>query len=249
MANDDSYIEFKNYFDIHAHILPEVDDGATDLTETVNMLKLAASENITTIIATPHYVCGRNNPEPDYLEKLRLRVQKEAYDINKDMRILLGNEIFYSESVIEDLKRGKALTLAGSRYVLVEFSISESYNTIYNAVTKLINNGYWPVLAHAERYICLYKRTDLIKELIKAGCYIQVNASGIVGNILNSKAVYLRKLISSGLVHFLGSDCHDCNIRPPIMETAVRYMIKKCDINLSEILYENPFKILENNYI
>lgn len=238
------------YFDIHSHILPGVDDGASTMSLTRRMLKIAASEQITAIIATPHYICGKKNPDSDYLEELRCKVQEAAADINKEFKIYLGNEIYYSESVIEDLKCGRALTLAKSRYVLVEFPTNEKYKAIYHGIGNLIRNGYMPILAHTERYISLQGRNDLIEELIKAGCYIQVNCKSITGSIVNLEAFYLRKLINKGLIHFISSDCHSDRSRAPIMETAVKYLIKSCDKDITDkILYENPAKILENTYI
>lgn len=249
MTKENRYFGRK-YFDIHAHILPGVDDGASEMNQTIRMLKLAASEGITTIIATPHYVCGKNNPDTDHLEKLRCQVQEAAACINKDFKILLGNEIYYSESVIEDLKRKKALTLAGSRYVLVEFSVYDKYTAIYHGIGKLINQGYMPVLAHMERYICLQRKPDLISELVEAGCYISVNSASLIGGALNMEAVYIRKLINMGLVHFIGSDCHDDRTRIPVMKTAVKHLIKRCSAEIIEsIMYVNPSKILENTYI
>ena len=238
------------YFDIHTHILPGVDDGPSDMEQTIRMLQIAASEQIMTIIATPHFICGKRNPDPEYLLQLKDQVQEHACNINKDLRILLGNEIYYSESVIEDLKQGKALTLAGSSYVLVEFSTGERFKAIYHGIGNLIRHGYMPILAHTERYACLYKRTDLISELVKAGCYIQLNSSTVAGSVFNMKAAFLRGLINKGLAHFIGSDCHNDDVRKPIMKAAVRHLLKSSDIETAErILYENPLKVLENTYI
>lgn len=238
------------YFDIHTHILPGVDDGASDIEQTRKMLQIAASEQITTIIATPHYICGKDNPHPEYLKKLKDEVENVAYGISKDFRIFLGNEIFYSESVIDDLKQGKALTLAESNYVLVEFPVSVKYSALYRAAGELIRNGYFPILAHIERYICLNRKPGLVEELIEAGCYIQVNCSSIMGSVLNLDAAYIRKLINMGLVHFLGSDCHNDVKRAPVMKNAVKYLANRCDKEITEkILFDNPLRMLENNYI
>jgi len=243
-------IKSNGYFDIHAHILPGVDDGAADMKQTIRMFQMAASEQITAIIATPHYICGRENPNPEYLVELKCQVQEAALSINKDLRIFLGNEIYYSESVVGDLRQGKALTLADSRYVLVEFSKGERFNAIYQGIRELTRHGYIPILAHAERYMCLHGKTDLIDELVKAGCYIQVNVGSIMGGIMNMNAAFVRKLINRGLVHFIGSDSHNDGIRAPVMKTAVKHMLKRCNReNAWRILHENPQKILENTCI
>lgn len=243
-------IKSNGYFDIHAHILPGVDDGAADMKQTIRMLQMAASEQITAIIATPHYICGRENPKPEHLNELKCQVQEAALKINKDLRIFLGNEIYYSESAVSDLRQGKALTLAESRYVLVEFSKGERFNAIYQGIRELTRHGYMPILAHAERYICLHRKTDLIAELVKAGCYIQVNGSSITGGIMNTNTAFVRKLLNRGLVHFIGSDSHNDGTRAPIMKTAVKYLLKRCNREIAErILHENPTKIFQNTCI
>lgn len=40
--------------DIHAHILPGIDDGAEDMYDTLEMARMAADSGVNRIIATPH---------------------------------------------------------------------------------------------------------------------------------------------------------------------------------------------------
>lgn len=238
------------YYDIHAHILPSVDDGSQNMEETLQMLKIAGEQEIGIIIATPHYSAGDQNVPAEQLMLVRDKVQAEADKLNMKLKILLGNELFYSESVIDALKSNKALTIAGSRYALVEFSVREAYENIYRGLGEFIRAGYAPILAHVERYGCLHKREDLVSDLVKLGCYIQMNSSSLMGGIFNTEAALNRKLLNQGLVHLIGSDCHDVKVRPPIMSSVVKNLQKKCDENLiNRIIMENPQKILKNIYI
>lgn len=238
------------YIDIHAHILPGVDDGSRSMEETIRMLQTALEQGIGTIIATPHYVPGANNLSVDQLLAVKDKVQAEADKLNKELKILLGNELYYSESVIEALKAKEALTLAGTRYVLVEFSTKEAYTSIFRGLGDLVRAGYAPILAHVERYLCLYKREDLISELIELGCYIQINSSSLIGGIFNSEAAINRKILNRGLVHFVGSDCHDEKVRVPKMHSAIKILQKKCEEEqLNKIFIENPLNVLKNKYI
>lgn len=237
---------FEGYFDIHTHLLPGVDDGSCSMEETMIMIRIALSQGIQTIIATPHYAVGRKNVSVEELERIRGLVEVEAKKQNDNIRILLGNEIFYSDSIIEALNKKQALTLAGSKYVLVEFSYEESYRVIYRALAKLIRSGYIPILAHVERYYYLHKSKEAISELIKMGCYMQMNCNSLIGGIFNKRASYHRKIIDQGMIHFLASDCHDFKNRIPNMEKAVQVLLKKCDADIiDQILYENPRGILE----
>ena len=240
----------KHYIDIHSHILPGVDDGAGSMEQTVRMLRIAAGEQINTMIATPHYEAGRDNPSVEHLRNIRNQVQEEALRIRKDFRIFLGNELYYSESVVEALNSGEALTLAGSRYVLVEFNYGIDFNSMYRGINDFVYNGYIPILAHIERYDNVYREPDRIRELIKMGCYIQMNSDSLMGGFLDMEAAYNRKLLSHNLVHFVGSDSHSDRVRAPMMEAVVKHLLKKCDEGLIErVFIENPNKILENTYI
>lgn len=109
-------------FDIHCHILPAIDDGSKSMEETEKMLRMARKERIGTILATPHYNCER---EPGFYKRCHNvyeKVCKMIREKNLGIQLYLGNEIFYSSGVLEALKRGEALTLNHTKYVLVEFA-------------------------------------------------------------------------------------------------------------------------------
>ena len=238
------------FIDIHTHILPEVDDGSSSMEETIKMLQIAQEQQIETIIATPHYIPGGRNLPVNVLRERLEQVQAEAIKINPAMKLFLGNEIYYADSVTEDLKSGKVLTLADSRYVLVEFSTKDTDQHIYRALSGLIRSGYIPILAHVERYRCFYKKEYLIHDLIEAGCYIQMNSTSLIGGFLDREAAYHRSLMEQGLIHLIGSDCHDEKVRIPYMIKTAQMMIKKYDESLvNKILFTNPLKVLENKYI
>ncbi|TAH67240.1 MAG: protein tyrosine phosphatase [Anaerolineaceae bacterium] len=239
-----------NYIDMHSHILPGADDGSESMEQTISMLHMAYKEHIGTIIATPHYIPGEDNPSVEYLRDIAEQVQQQAYKINKNLRILLGNELYYSESIIEELKSGKAMTLADSSYVLVEFAYGIDYKSMCRGINNLTCHGYIPILAHIERYFCLHRDANKVDELVKMGCYIQMNCHSVMGGFFNADASYNRKLLNNNLVHIVSSDCHSDRTRVPMMQTAVKHLLKKCDEEpVKKIFLENPTRILENIYI
>lgn len=104
--------------DVHAHILPGIDDGSRDWDESRRLLEESYRQGIRYIIATPHY-SRRGLPSDIY--DLSEKLKEEARKIAPDFQIGLGQETYYHEGLIENLKNGRALTLDGSQYVLVEF--------------------------------------------------------------------------------------------------------------------------------
>ncbi len=238
------------WIDIHSHILPAVDDGSVSMAQTRKMLEIAYEEGITSIIATPHYGAGCRNPGQDeLLGKLEL-VRQEAGKIDGSYHIELGNELYYSDDIIEHLRKKMALTLAGTRYVLVEFASGDSYRTIRTGLHRLLINGYLPILAHVERYECLYKNYEGINEMIELGAYMQMNISSVMGGMQTHSRGFCRRLMEYGLIHLIGTDSHSDNGRAPRMLDGIRYIRKKFgDEAVRQLLVDNTARLLGNQYI
>lgn len=239
------------YYDIHTHILPGVDDGARDMDETREMLCIAYEEGIRHIVATPHFALDRENASVEELQEKLREVRKLAGDVVPDMKFSLGNELLDSAGMAAALKEGRALTLGGTRYILVEFLPGEGYSKIYASLRNYIMNGYIPVVAHMERYEALVRRSDNLLELMKLGAFFQMNAASLTGGIFHRSAVYHRRLLEEGYIHFLGSDCHHKDVRAPLMKSVLRHMRKdfsSSDIGRS-VLEGNPANMLSDRYI
>lgn len=232
------------YVDIHAHILPGIDDGAKDFEETKQLLSMAYEEGIRAIIATPHFIPSQDN---DKVMEAFYQTRDYAKKIDREFHIYLGNEILFREGCIEDVKSGKVNTMAGSRYVLLEFYPQTSYQLIYASLRTFILSGYAPILAHVERYDHIFQYLDRLKELLKLGCYLQMNTRSFVGGIFDKRARYCRKLVYLGLIQFVSSDCHDKKDRVPIMNTALDQLRKKqSEEQLQMIASGNGNKVIHN---
>ena len=238
------------YLDMHSHIIPSVDDGAKDMTMTMEMIAAAYEQGVRIMIATPHYYPGHNNCPPDILNKIYGETVSAIQETYKDFTLLLGNEIYYKEEMIDGLKEKRIFSLADTRYILVEFSVMAEYRYLYEAVKKCVNAGFYPVLAHIERYRCLYKEEKRVAELINVGAYMQVNAENFKKGFFMPERKYCMKLLQSGMVHFLGSDCHNMESRKPNLGLAADYLEQKTEKAIFErIMKKNPKLLLENKCI
>jgi Capsular polysaccharide biosynthesis protein len=206
--------------DIHSHLLPGIDDGAADWDETRQMLQLAYEQGIHTIIATPHF---SRRHETGHLRELAGRLAAEARKIAPDYRIYLGQELMYFDSLVEFLERGDALTLADTRYVLVEFRPDVTYKNLYQWIRKLLMAGYHPVIAHVERYLSL-RKDDRLRELIQAGCYLQMNYSSLNGAFFHPDIRWCRNQLRNNLIHFMATDMHHINYRAPVIRKSLQWM-------------------------
>ncbi|MBQ9122392.1 MAG: protein-tyrosine-phosphatase, partial [Lachnospiraceae bacterium] len=211
--------------DMHCHILPKVDDGASSLEESMEMLRLAACEGIVKVIVTPHFKAGKHNASPDGIGRRIQELQQIVDEEHLGIEILPGNEILYFNDLLEELEAKHVLTLAGSNYVLVEFMPGDSYSRIRNAVDELVGSGYVPVIAHVERYECLLKDSKLADELKMLGARIQINASSIAGKHGWKIKRYVCQLLKEQLVDYIGTDAHDMKSRKPEMSSCVAVLL------------------------
>lgn len=237
----------RKYVDIHAHILPGVDDGSRSWEETMKMIKQAYQEGIRVLFATPHY--GRWNTGYDKadvtekLEKLRQLAAKEY----PDMQFYMGNELHFDSNSVRSLQQGDASTLGGTDYTLIEFSSETDYNQMEVAVRALTFAGYHPIFAHIERYICLREQPARISKLIQMGAYMQVNARSFLGGRFDKRTAWCLKVFQQGWVHFISSDCHDTQNRAPIMDAAINKILKRAsESDVKRVTEQNIVKLMKN---
>ncbi|MBO4693005.1 MAG: hypothetical protein J5659_01235 [Clostridia bacterium] len=205
--------------DIHSHILPGIDDGAKDLKDTEELLKQMENQGVTTAVATPHFYPG-SAVFDDFLES-RAAAMSKVCDLcggAKKIKILPGAEVLYFSGIgnSEDICK---LTLAGSNYLLLELMGLKAidYRVINDIYNLKANFGIITIIAHIERYY-KYKGYKELLTLVQSGDAVsQINASHIFSS-REKRAV--KKLIKSGMAHFVASDCHNPVNRPVELDHA-----------------------------
>lgn len=238
------------YTDIHSHILPGVDDGAPNMETAMEMLSIGYSQGIRQQFLTPHYIPGNNQYQPEDLERIYEELKQKAEKEFPDLQLYLGNELYYTPGVAEHIRRKQVHTMAGSRYVLVEFAENASYREIYEAMKELSKMRVFPVIAHVERYQSLVKHEDRLAELMEMDVYLQLNAGGVPGGRFDRKAGWKRQLLKNGLISFLGTDAHDTVYRKPQMREAVDWIRQKIpESRADQMLWDNAQAIIHNTYI
>ena len=227
--------------DTHCHILPEVDDGARSMEETRQMLQEAYEDGIRYIIATPHHHPRRGRKSPKQLRRQLKLVREEAAQISDELRIYLGTEIYFGQDIPERLREELILTMNRTKYVLVEFSPGDPFDYICQGIQQIQMKGYEVILAHIERYQCMYKNIENVEHLKHMGVRIQVNADSITGEGGWKAKRFVRRLIDERLVFCVGTDAHDPKRRPPRMKKAAEYVEKRCGEDYARrIFFSNP---------
>lgn len=240
----------KDLIDIHSHILPGVDDGSDSYETSIRMLGRAAKDGISGMILTPHNKPGRRHISfsklSEKLEKLRNMMRERNIDID----LYIGNELYYRSGILEELQDGTAVTLADSHYVLVEFNPLENYDYIRNGIYSLLMDGYYPILAHVERYRNVCGGNGRVDELVEMGCYIQANAASVMGQTGWGTKRFLGNLLKRRQVHFIATDAHDPVKRAPCLAECACYIGKKYGGDYGrKLFYENPLCVTEDEDI
>jgi protein-tyrosine phosphatase len=199
--------------DIHCHVLPCCDDGAHDESVSHSMLKAMYDSGVRTVFATPHSRAGMFSLPDDITERFSA-ADAYAKSIDPDFSVLSGTEFHFTQDAPDVFAGGGALTLAGSSYVLTEFSSADTAKYIADGLYFMRTQGFIPILAHAERCLSLVSDIAMVKTVVMQGAYIQINASSICSPSFSQRR-FLRRMFDDGLVHFCASDSHNMTTRPP----------------------------------
>lgn len=220
------YLE--NLVEVHSHILPGIDDGAPDVETSLKMIELLKNQGAKKIVLTPHYYSD-NISLDDFLRKRYLsfnlllsKLPPQSPELYPAAEVYISKYLFNAESLDE-------LKIANSDYILIEHSFSanfdgEDYNRLIN---MYCDYGAKPILAHIERYPALLEDTYKIEQYVDMGCLIQSNVSAF-SDAPRGIRRKLIKLMNAGLIHVIGSDCHNLTTRAPEYGDGIEMIIKKC---------------------
>jgi protein-tyrosine phosphatase len=211
-----------------------MDDGAKTLEESVAMLRLAAENGTSDIVASPH-ANHEFKFDPDIVAE-RLAILRDAVD--GAIRIHTGCDFHLSYDNIQDsLKNPTKYTINHKSYVLVEFSDLLIPNTTDDVFYQMQSAGMIPIITHPERNMLLQKRIDKLEEWAQSGCLLQVTAHSFLGRFGKQAKVFADLLLERGLVHIVASDAHDTKHRPPSLKEAYEYVAKQSGAKRAEALF------------
>ena len=129
-------------------------------------------------------------------------------------------------------------------------NFSRDFVAVRTAIQEITARGYWPIIAHVERYPCFYGKVHLVKQLIAAGAYIQVNSSSFQQKWLRRDIHFVRRLMDEGLIDFVATDGHDMHGRIPVLDDFTAYTRKKnLESEWKRLLIHNPDRIIQDKPI
>lgn len=202
--------------DVHAHILPGIDDGPADWEEALEIVGQAHANGVTAMAATPHmYGEGDWANERSDVLPLVEELKRRLDEAGRSMTIVPGGEVQLTPDLIERIETGQVLTYGDAgKYLLLELPWTGLPVSLNDTIFQLGLRGITPVIAHPERYHDVRRRPELALEWVEHGALLQMN----VGSLRDSGAVgaAARKLLSWGAIHVVASDAHAVDRRPPL---------------------------------
>lgn len=202
------------------------------------------------IILTPHYIESYYEVNQEkrraWLDALSAGCEQKNIGIS----LYLGNEIYFTENILNLIKEEKASTINNSRYVLFEFPLNAKPIGIEDIIYSLLEHQYIPILAHPERYCFTQEDPNIIYKLAETGVLMQSNYGSIIGQYGKKAQIIVEKLLENNLVSFLGSDAHRAKTIYQNIDSAIDKI--KTIIGqgkFDEISHYNPMKVLKNERI
>ncbi|MGM9681694.1 MAG: tyrosine-protein phosphatase [Eubacteriales bacterium] len=246
------HIVGNSMFDIHCHILPGVDDGSGNTSDSIEMARLAHSSGVLGIIATPH--CNlpgviKNYWSDDMSEKVD-RLQQKFRQLGIPVSVYPGQEVFLSSGYLEMLRMGKLIGLNRSAYLLVEFAMEEDSREAYRKLQQITAEGYTPVVAHPERYGFVQEQKDAPSRIKEVGGLLQLNKGSIKGSFGTATMETAHRILRRHQADFVASDAHSQYRRTPYL-AEIHEMISECySFDYADLLLKvNPSKVIENSEI
>ena len=206
--------------DLHAHILPALDDGPESLEGSAELAAAAVAAGTRVMAATSHVNRSWGLGPQDFgpaLEAVLERLEEDGIELE----VVGGGEVAggrYRELGDADLR---AVTLGGGGYVLLECPLWPGAGPIGPLVDEIHERGLRVLLAHPERSPQFHRDLGLLADLVDRGALAQLTASSLSGAFGRTPCRVAFEMLDNGLIHVLSSDAHDAYDRPPDLTVAL----------------------------
>jgi len=237
------------FVDLHSHFVPGVDDGTKTVEEGLELLRALADCGFERVIATPHMRPRMFDNTKERLQEAYAAFERSARDESGLPEIALSSEHYFDDVVFKRLLDGDGLPYPGGNAVLLEFYDMDFMPTVANRLFDLRRRKLVPVIAHPERYRCLWRSHERLAELVHLGAAALLDVGALVGKYGKEPEKCARRLLDEDLYYAACSDAH----RPDDVddvEDGIRLLEKRYGgETVSRLLAEGPREILEGKVV
>jgi protein-tyrosine phosphatase len=233
--------------DIHCHILPGLDDGATSFEVACGMAEMAIEDGVTHVIGTPHA-----SPDHPFIPEV-VRQRRDELQARFEGRLVLatGCDFHLSFENLQDIRHDAArFTLNQKSYLLVEFADYSIPPSLDQALHELQLAGLHPIVTHPERNPLIRTQPERLFKWLRQGCYVQVTAQSLLGRFGSAAQEMAKQWLDAGAVHFVASDAHNVTSRPLRLKEAFDFLAKTRGEEVARaLLVDNPLAVFEDRPI
>ena len=201
--------------DLHCHILPGIDDGAVDLSVALAMARAFVADGVSVAACTPHILPGLYHNSGSQIRQATQQLQQVLAVEGIPLRLVTGADNHMVSNFVAELRSGHLLSLADTRYVLVEPPHHVVPPRLEDLFFDLLVAGYVPILTHPERLTWIKSHYPTIKRLVEAGVWMQLTSGSLAGVFGRNARYWAERMLDEGFAHILATDAHDVKGRPP----------------------------------
>jgi protein-tyrosine phosphatase len=234
--------------DLHCHILPGLDDGAADLSVSTEMAKAFVADGVSVVACTSHILPGLYHNSGPQIRHATAQLQQQLDRQGIPLRLVTGADNHINPNFVAELDSGHLLSLADSRYVLVEPPHHIAPPRLEDLFFGLLVAGYVPVLTHPERLTWIKSQYLLVQRLVHAGCWMQITAGSLTGAFGRNARYWAERMLNEGCVHLIATDAHDVNRRPPNLNRGRELAAKRVgEVEAQHLVVTRPEGVLRND--
>jgi protein-tyrosine phosphatase len=236
--------------DLHCHLLPEVDDGASSIEASIELLNIAINDGIKHMVFTPHMYPTRYNNTQSSLVKSFDIFQKHLAKQQLDITISLGAEVRLCSEIL-DLYSKNQLSYIGrwqdKKVILLEFPHNAIPPGSENLISWLLDKNIIPMIAHPERNKAIMNDINKLTPFIELGCLFQLTAMSVTGAFGKGAYTIAHTFLRNNWAHVIASDAHNSLHRPPILSKAYQFVVENYSEQLAQELFSaNPHYIISH---
>ena len=236
--------------DIHTHLIPNVDDGADSIEETLKLAQTAVDEGIKHTVLTPHHNKYWVTNEKEKVLRLTKKVENVIDEAGIPLSVSPGQEIRMNEEFLEDLFNDNYLSIdANGKYYLVEFSWQTFPSFAKDYLQQMLDADIIPVIAHPERQQPFIENPNILRDLINMGCISQITATSIVGGYTEEIRQTAYQMMRENLIHVIASDAHDTVVRPYNLNQALKILKLEFGTEYADYLIQNAERIFKGEKV
>src|SRR6187549_3906120 len=232
------------FIDLHCHYVPGIDDGASSTADGLAMLRGLGSLGFARVLATPHTRPGMFDNTAATISEAFARFKSSLPEGEPLPELSLSSEHYFDEVVFQRLLNGEGLPYPGGKAVLLEFYQIDFPPMIQHRLFDLRTRGLLPVIAHPERYQCLWRSPELLEKMVDSGSAALLDVAALVGKYGRKTQACAELLLERGLYHAACSDAH----RPSDVDEVARGIERLSQLygpeEVTFMLREGPTQLL-----